>query len=195
MLFRRQGTFVGLAMLGVMAWTTLDAWGRAYVRNNPEEVPRFETALVLGTAPFGVRGQNLRTLTYRLDAAAALWHSGRVKRLLASGNRIDDSYDETAAMRDGLLARGVPASVIELDPLGRRTWDSIRRARDIFGQRRLLVVSQRDHLARSVFLARHLGIEAWGVAAGDDGPNGFYEAVFRRIRALVAFGDALFGAR
>ena len=151
-------------VLAAMARTATDAWGSAYVVDAPERLPKVDAVLVLGTA-YGRVGDGSRTFAYRIDAAAGLWHSGLADRFLLSGNRLDDSYDEPAAMRDELVARGVPAKAIELDPLGRRTWDSIRRARDVYGKRRLVIVSQRDHLARALFLARHIGLEAWGVAA------------------------------
>ena len=178
-----------LLTLGAMAWTALDAWGRAYVLDAPQASPRVDAVLVLGTSPHGKRGQNQWTLSYRMDAAAGLWHSGAADRFIVSGNRIDDDYDEPAAMRDELVARGVPAKVITLDPLGRRTWDSIRRARDVYGKRRLLIVSQREHLARAIFLARHFGIDAWGVAARGTERDGFYEVTIRNLASLLAYYD------
>lgn len=178
-----------LLTLGAMAWTALDSWGRAYVLVTPQAWPRVDAVLVLGTSPYGKRGQDQWTLSYRMDAAAGLWHSGAADRFIVSGNRVDDDYDEPAAMRDELVARGVPAKVITLDPLGRRTWESIRRARDVYGKRRLLIVSQREHLARALFLARHVGIEAWGVAARGTDRDGFYEVTIRNLAALLAYYD------
>ena len=183
-----------LLTLGAMAWTALDAWGRAYVLETPQAWPRVDAVLVLGTSPYGKRGQDQWTLSYRLDTAAGLWHSGAADRFIVSGNRIDDDYDEPADMRDELVARGVPAKVIELDPLGRRTWDSVRRARDVYGLHRLLIVSQRDHLARAIFLARHLGIDAWGVAARGSNRDGVYEVTMRNLGSLLAYYDVVKGA-
>jgi SanA protein len=185
---------VALLTLAAMAWTALDAWGRAYLLDSPQAWPKVDAVLVLGTSPYGKRGQDQWTLSYRLDTAAGLWHSGAADRFIVSGNRIDDDYDEPADMRDELVARGVPAKVIQLDPLGRRTWESIRRARDVYGARRLLIVSQRDHVARAIFLARHFGIDAWGVAARVSGPDGFYEATMRNLTSLLAYYDVLKGA-
>jgi SanA protein len=188
-------TTIGVLLtVAAMARTATDAWGGAYVVDKPEHVPRVDTVLVLGTSPYGKRGQDLWTLSHRLDTAAGLWHSGLADRFLVSGVRIDDGYDEAADMRDELIARGVPAKVIELDPLGRRTWDSIRRARDVYGKRRILIVSQRDHLARALFLARHIGLEAWGVAARGDNYPGLYGAVIRDLTSLVAYYDVMKGA-
>ena len=126
------------------------------------EVPATEVALVLGTAPIGPEGGPNHYFIYRLDAAAALWKAGKVKYFIASGSDI-----EPAAMRAGLIERGVPASVIYLDPKGYRTWDSVLRARDVYGQKRLVIVSQRFHVNRALFLAHHEGIDAWGFDARD----------------------------
>jgi SanA protein len=179
-----------LSVAGIAAMA-MDAWGRAYVLERPQAWPHVDAVLVLGTSPYGKRGQDQWTLSYRLDTAAGLWHSGAADRFILSGNRIDDDYDEPAVMRDELVARGVPAKALQLDPLGRRTWDSIHRARDVYGARRLIIVSQRDHLARALFLARHLGLEAWGLAARDTDRDGFYEVTTRNLAGLLAYYDVI----
>ena len=122
---------------------------------------------MLGAAPIGPEGGPNRYFEYRLDAAAALFKAGKVKFLLVSGdNRVPD-YDEPTAMRAGLIGRGVPAEAIYRDFAGLRTRDSILRAETVFGQKRVIVVSQRFHLSRAIFLARKEGIEAWGFEARD----------------------------
>jgi SanA protein len=90
-----------------------------------------------------------------------------VNFLLPSGDRRPPDNDEPSAMRAGLIARGVPAEAIYRDFGGVRTRDSVLRARSVFGQHRLIVVSQGFHAARAVFLAREDGIEAWGLEARD----------------------------
>jgi SanA protein len=178
-----------VASLAAMARTATDAWGQAYVVDRLEDLPPVDTALVLGTAPFGVRGQDQRTLSWRLDTAAGLWHGGTVEHFIVSGIRIGEDYDEASVMRDELVARGVPAKAIELDQLGNRTWDSIARARHVFGKRRLVIVSQRDHLGRALFLARHSGIEAWGVPALGITYGGLYGPLVGDAASLRAFVD------
>jgi SanA protein len=180
---------LAFAALAAMARTSTDAWGLAYVVDRPEQLPPVDTALVLGTAPFGMRGQDQRTLSWRLDAAAGLWHGGIVESFIVSGMRIGEDYDEASIMHDELVARGVPARTIELDQLGNRTWDSVVRARDVFGKRRLVIVSQRDHLARALFLARHVGIEAWGVAARGITYGGLYGTLVGNAASLRAYVD------
>jgi SanA protein len=150
------------------------------------EVPATEVALVLGTAPIGPEGGPNHFFIYRLDAAAALWKAGKVKYFIASGSDV-----EPAAMRAGLIERGVPAGVIYLDPGGYRTWDSVLRARDVYGQKRLVIVSQRFHVNRALFLAHHEGIEAWGFDARDvDSPYSILTRLRQYPAALRAYFDA-----
>jgi SanA protein len=93
-------------------------------------------------------------------------------------------------MRAGLIERGVPAEAIYLDPAGYRTWDSVLRARDVFGQKRMVIVSQRFHLDRALFLARRAGIEAWGLEARDvDSPYSVFTELRRFPSALRAYYD------
>jgi SanA protein len=191
------GVFVlaiaSLMLLGAMARQMTNAWGRAYIVEDRTRLPKVDAVLVLGTSPHGYRGQAKWTLSYRLDAAAGLWHGDFADHFLVSGIRIGDDYDEATIMRDELVARGVPASAIELDHKGNRTWDSIVRARAVFGKHRLIIVSQRDHLARALFLARHAGVEAWGVAARGTNYDGFYGNTIGNLASLVAYFDVVAG--
>jgi SanA protein len=140
---------------------------------------------MLGTAPIGPEGGPNVYFVHRLDAAAALWKAGKVKYFIVSG-----STDEPAAMRAGLVERGVPTAAIYGDPAGYRTWDSVLRTRDVYGQKRLVIVSQRFHLSRALFLARHAGIEAWGFEARDvDSPYSIFTELRRFPSALRAYFD------
>lgn len=134
------------------------------IYDDPLELPPAPIGLVLGTSP---RIQGRPNLYYeaRLAAAEALYRSGRVPRLLLSGDGQRKSYDETLAMERDLLARGLPQSALLRDPSGLRTLDSLKNARDIFGVQRLIVVSQEFHAQRALFLARHLGLQAQALAA------------------------------
>ncbi|MBS0548821.1 MAG: YdcF family protein [Proteobacteria bacterium] len=157
-------------LLALLAWAAerrLDRLAAPYITDDPARLPAMDVALVPGAAPIGPEGGPNRYFEYRLDAAAALWKSGKVKYLLVSGDNRRPDYDEPTAMRDGLVKRGVPAAAIYRDFAGVRTWDSMQRARQVFGQARVIVVSQRFHLARALFLARESGQEAWGFEARD----------------------------
>ncbi len=184
-----------LLMAAFLAWFAerrLDRAAEAKTFSDVARVPAVDVALVLGTAPIGPEGGPNRYFVYRLDAAAALYKAGKAKYLIASGAR-DGDYDEPTAMRAGLIERGVPAEAIYRDFGGYRTLDSVARARLIYGQTRLVIVSQRFHLGRALFLAAHEGIEAWGFEARDvDTPYSIFTELRRYPSAMRAFWDVWF---
>lgn len=182
---------VGLIwLLSRIADSVGDAWAEVYVVDDVERLPAVDVGLVLGTAPYGVGGQRYRTLSYRLKTAAELWSSGKVKYLVVSGNRFE-GYDEPTAMRAGLVALGVPETFIYRDFAGFRTWESMVRVRDIYGQRRVIVVSERDHLGRALFIGRHIGIEAWGYPARGLTYTGFQGEFLGGLAMLRAYYDVV----
>lgn len=156
-----------LLVVGAMvaAWWWLNSEAEPFATDRADTAPAAEVALVLGAAPFLDDGRPNRFFEYRLDAAAALYKAGKVKYLLASGDSVDPGYDETTAMKRGLVKRGVPAEMVYRDIAGVRTLDSVLRARDLYGQRRMVIVSQDFHVRRAVWLAREHGIEAFGFDA------------------------------
>jgi SanA protein len=171
-----------------------DAVAKAYVfePHEVDELPTVEAAIVLGTAPYGAHGQRYRTLSRRLRTAADLWSHGKVRYLIVSGNRIDADYDEPSRMRDGLAALGVPPEFVYRDPLGTRTWESMIRARDTYGLRRVIVVSERDHLARALFIAHHLGLQAWGYASDGAAYDGAAGSIAGSLSMMRAYFDVMF---
>ena len=183
----------GILLAMVASWLadrSLARFSDGFIAAAPDDLPAIDTGLVLGAAPIGPEGGPNRYFEYRLDAAAALWRAGKVKSLLVSGNREGAGYDEPAAMREGLIKRGVPAGAIREDFAGVRTYDSVRRARGVFGQTRLVIVSQRFHLARAIFLARQTGVEAWGLEARDvDRAYSIVTELRRYPSALRAYWD------
>ncbi len=150
-------------------------------------VPEAEAALVLGAGLYG--GRPTPMLASRLDIAAELYRAGKVRALLLSGDNSRAGYDEPSAMRDHLLALGVPEAVMVLDYAGFDTWDSCVRARQVFGARRLTVVTQVFHLPRAVTLCRTAGLEAFGV--GDDSTTRWAATTHAyAARELLATGKA-----
>lgn len=153
-----------VSLLLANLWVRMEA--RPYVVSAREAEGR-ELVVVLGAA---VRGETPSpVLERRLALAAQLFHDGKAQRILVSGKREPPWYDETRAMRRWLLDQGVPAESILEDPLGYRTYETFRRARDEYGIARCLVVTNAFHIERSVFLARRLGIDALGVPTEDEG--------------------------
>lgn len=118
--------------------------------------------LVLGAGVFMDREPS-PVLRARLDTALALYRAGKVRWFLVSGDNRAASYNEPQAMQRWLQRQGVPVTLIVKDYAGRRTLDSLKRAQVIFGLRRLVVVTSDFHMPRTLYSARALGLEAWGV--------------------------------
>jgi SanA protein len=155
--------------------------GRVYDR--ADVIPFREVGLVLGTSKHRPDGGPNPFFQYRIEAAAKLYHMGKVKHLLLSGDNHLKDYNEPKDMREALIAAHVPAGVITLDYAGLRTLDSIVRADKIFGLKRYTIISQRDHDERALLIAGHYGMDAIAYAA-DDVP--FRVALRAHIREWLA---------
>ena len=133
-------------------------------RYTATDVPPAPVAIVLGA---GIRGgQPTPFLARRLDIAIDLFRRGRVRGLLMTGDNGRVEHDEVGVMAAYAVAHGVPAEVIGKDHAGFDTYDSCYRAREIFGVRRAIIVTQSFHLPRATYVCRQLGVETFGV--GDD---------------------------
>jgi SanA protein len=154
----------GAAALGLVAianwWITRTT--RAHIITDRARLPRNDVGLVLGTSPKLRGGWSNPFFEGRIATAAELFHAGKVRHLLVSGDNSRRAYDEPTAMRDALVARGVPVTAITLDYAGFRTLDSMARAGAVFGIRRCTIVTDDFHQPRAVFLARSLGLDAVG---------------------------------
>ena len=125
-----------------------------------KSVPHRKVALLLGTSPLNRLGRPNTYFTNRILTAAELYRSGKIDYIIASGDNHTRKYDETTAMRDSLIARGVPSDRIITDFAGFRTLDSVVRAKEVFGCDSLTIISQADHDARALYIAKANGIDA-----------------------------------
>ena len=141
----------------------MKAESRTYI---PETVPQAPAALVLG-AGLNRDGTPGLVLQDRVRSAAELYFSGKVEKLLMSGDNSSEFYDEPGAMKDFALELGVPEKDITLDYAGRRTYDSCYRAKAIFGLDRLIVITQAYHLPRALFICNAFDLNADGIPADD----------------------------
>ncbi|MCX7683066.1 MAG: YdcF family protein [Anaerolineae bacterium] len=146
-----------LILVGLRLWITYAVRGHVYTRI--EDVPAHPVALVLG-AGLWADGSLTPVLADRVATAAELYHAGKVQKLLLSGDNRFINYNEPKAMMEYAIRLGVPEEDIVLDYAGRRTYDSCYRARRIFGVERAVVVTQRFHAPRALYLCHHLGVDA-----------------------------------
>ena len=164
-----------LGLWGAMACTVIAVVCDAIVRlraggrcfDDAERVPHNKMGLVLGTSPLAPDGGANMYFVYRVEAAARLYKMGKVDWLLLSGDRSGEDYDEPQAMRDALIAHGVPAESIVLDKSGFRTLNSIVHTNKVYGQSSVTIISQRFHNQRAVFLALCNGVDAVAYNAED----------------------------
>jgi SanA protein len=152
-----------LAALIFAAWTLTSRYqGRILVRL--EDVPEKPVALVFG-AGYWPDGTPSDIMKDRVEAAVDLYRAGRVRKVLFSGDNRFIDYNEPGKMREYALSLGLPAEAIVLDYAGRRTYDTCYRARDVFGLREVVLVTQRYHLPRALYICERLGLNAVGYAA------------------------------
>ena len=153
------------------------------------EAPSVEVAIVPG-ALVEPDGDMSTMLADRVEQASRLWHAGKVEKILVSGDHHRWAYDEPGTMRRALVRDGVPPRMVFEDHAGFDTWSTMVRAREIFGVREALVVTQGFHMPRALFLADEAGVEATGVTS-DLHPYGFQgrksdaREVLSRLKAVA----------
>lgn len=164
-------------ILGADMAVEFSASGKVF--NNLEAVKKNKVALVLGCLPGSY------SFDQRIEAAAQLYHGGKVEYLLVSGDNSRREYDEPTQMLLALVRKGVPVERIYRDYAGFRTLDSIVRAREVFNLDEFVVVSQRYHLERAVFLASQKGIKATGYYQGNYQSRGMWlRESLARVKAV-----------
>jgi SanA protein len=153
------------------------------------EVPATEVAIVPG-ALVQPNGKMSVMLADRVKDAARLWHAGKVKKILVSGDHHTWAYDEPDTMRKALVGHGVPPGDVFEDHAGFDTWATMTRARSIFNVRNAVVVTQGFHIPRALFLADAAGIHATGLTAdlhkyGYQLKKSEVREVFSRVKAIA----------
>jgi vancomycin permeability regulator SanA len=158
-----------LALLGLLAFflprlaTAVYAAFRTY---SLDDVTADRVAIVFGA---GLRRDGTPTVVLRdrIETAVELYFAGKVEKILMSGDNRFVDYNEPESMRQYALGLGVPNEAIVLDYAGRRTYDTCYRAREIFGIKSAILVTQDFHMSRALFTCNALGVKAQGVEAGN----------------------------
>ncbi len=175
---------VGAVLLSATVFVTVSTRAYSALQARPriyafDDVPERPVAVVFGALVYP-SGRLSAMLADRVEVAARLYHAGKVKALLITGDNSIATYNEPEAMRQYALDSGVPAEAIVLDYAGFSTYDSCYRARDIFKVNEAILVTQAFHLDRALLICGSLGLDAVGVAADFVRPEGY------STRALVS---------
>lgn len=183
-------TFFNLVEIAILLMILANVWvfaltnGRTYTKIS--KIPPRETALVLGSSPKMKSGISNPYFVSRMDAAALLYHHGKVKRIIVSGEK-SSGYDEPKAMKNYLVyEEGVPEEIITEDPNGFKTQLSIKNCKEVFKQNDVIIVSQGFHNLRALFYARNSDMNALGFDAQDVLSNrSYYRNQSREFLARV----------
>lgn len=190
--------FLLLLVAGIIfiAWAnySIKASSDRYISYETKDLPAAKTALLLGTSKTLNNGFPNAYFYNRIYAAVELYKSGKIEYIIVSGDNSRKDYNEPEDMQFALMEHGIPQDKIFLDFAGFRTLDSVVRAKEIFGQKKIIIVSQKFHNERAVFLARQNGMEAFGYNALDVNQYAGFKTNMREYLAKAkVYWDLFFG--
>ena len=189
-------SLLALALLGIMAIFFADNAIHNAAKNklysDTKSIPYNKVGLLLGTAKYLQNGYLNYYYKYRVDAATALMKSGKIKYLVISGDNSTKEYNEPETMKQDLVKQGIDSALIYLDYAGFRTFDSMIRLREIFGQTSATIISQPFHNERAIFIADKENISAIGFNARDlGGKPGLRVQLREKLARVKVFVDYL----
>ncbi len=177
-----------LSILGIVSalliLVSVTALYAPQIHSSVDAVPAAYSALVLGA---GVRGDGSPSsiLKDRVERGVELYKAGKVKKLIMSGDNRFAHYNEPDVMVKLAIDQGIPQGDVYADYAGRRTYDSCWRAKNIFSQGNIIVVTQSFHMTRAIFLCEHMGIQTQGVTA-DISPYAARQWVWWSFRDMIS---------
>lgn len=152
-----------VALLGINIYVRQIEKKRIISPDEAQEIPDVDCIVVLGASVHGDTPSHM--LKDRLDMAIELYKSGCAKKIIMSGDHGGYYYDEVTTMKNYAIQAGVPSEDIFKDHSGFSTYDTVYRAKEIFGAKKVIFVSQKYHLSRCLYIADALGLEAYGVSS------------------------------
>lgn len=151
------------------------------INSNSKKIENYNCILVLGAGIWNDEPSPM--LKDRLDVAIELYNNKKASKIIMSGDHTKENYDEVNTMKKYAIDKGVKSEDIFMDHAGISTYDSIYRAKNIFKADKLIIVTQKYHLYRSLYIAKSLDIESFGVEAT---PTKYSGAFMREAREILA---------
>ena len=175
-----------LCVIGVAALLGINFYVRGSVSKyilSPDEASQLNADCIIVMGAGVSDGVPSPMLEDRLLEGIALWESGASQKILMSGDHGSQDYDEVNVMKQFAIDRGVPSSDVFMDHAGFSTYETMYRARDVFSAKKVVIVTQQYHLYRAIYVARQLGLEAYGVASD---PREYAGQPIREAREILA---------
>ena len=163
-------------------------YSKEYISSDIHKIPCKQVGLLLGTSKVLMNGRTNPYFIERINATQRLFENGNIRCVIISGDNSKIEYNEPEDMKKELLKRGIPENAIYLDYAGFRTLDSVVRSNKVFGQKSIIVISQKFHNERAIFIARKHGIKAMGYNA-DQRSN--KNNLLTQVRELLARVNAV----
>lgn len=162
-----------------------------FTYNDPDLIPDTKTGLLLGTSKYLKNGSVNLYFQNRITAAVDLFKSGKISNIVISGDNSKTTYDEPTDMKNELIKNGVDSTKIYLDYAGFRTYDSMVRFKEIFGQTEGIVISQQFHNERAIYIGQKLGMKMYGYNAKDVSKYYGFKTMLRekfaRVKVMIDF--------
>lgn len=191
--------FIVLTLLFLLIITSnyvIASYSVGKTTNDISKVKNNKVGLVLGTSKKLKDGRINLYFKYRIQAVLELYNAGKIDYILISGDNGNEYYDEPTDFKNELIKKGIPENKIYLDYAGFRTLDSVIRAKEIFGQNEITIISQEFHNERAIYLAAKNGIKAIGFNAKDvTGKNGIKTKLREYLARTKVFLDIMFNVK
>lgn len=172
---------IAIIILGINLYVILSTKKQIIKEEKYTELSDIDCIIILGAGI--VEGKPSHMLEDRLLEGIKLYQNNISDKIIMSGDHGRKEYDEVNVMKNYAIQRGVPSENIFMDHAGFSTYESIYRARDIFKARKVVIVTQKYHLYRALYIANQLGIEAYGVGAD---PRQYVGRIYREMREVLA---------
>ncbi|WP_243472635.1 SanA/YdcF family protein [Winogradskyella sp. MH6] len=173
---------ISIGVVSTYHWMSFKT--RHQVYDSVNAIPKNKVGLLLGTGKYAASGNINLFYKYRIDAVVKLYKAGKIEYILVSGDNSRKDYDEPTDFKKDLIAKGIPEDRIFLDYAGFRTLDSVVRAKEIFGQTSITIISQKFHNQRAIYIAKQYSIDAVGFNAKDVYNSHFREYLARSKASL-----------
>lgn len=183
-----------LSLVSILwANSTINKQTESRIYFDTDSIPENNVGLLLGTSKFLRNGNSNQYFENRISATIQLYKVGKIKNVVISGDNSKKDYNEPEDMKNELIKRGIPEDRIYLDFAGFRTYDSVFRMKEIFGQDRFTIISQEFHNQRAVYIASALKLNAIGFNAKDvNAYNGFKTKIREKFARVKMFIDLIF---